>query len=112
MNAEPSLKRKRLTLQTKTAAASATYDSRGQETENWTDGTTYWASMRAATVRERDLAKQLGNDVTHIIETRYFGRVDPKINRFKLGSRIFALIGFVNVDERGVTSRFTAMESV
>lgn len=106
------LLRERLTYQTKPAAASATYDAHGQETEDWTTQATYWGSVRAATGREREVANQLGNEVSHVVETRYFGRVDPKVSRFLLGSRVLRIVGAVDVDDRGATTRYQVMETV
>ena len=101
-----------LTLQTKPAPASATYDSHNQETEVWTDAGTYHGEIRPLSGRALELARQLRNDVTHSITTRYFGRVDPRVSRWVYSGRIFNIVDAIDVEERRRESRFTCVEVI
>ena len=52
------------------------------------------------TGRELLNAQQLRNDVTHKITTRYFGRVNPALARWVLGTRTFNIVSAVDVTDR------------
>jgi len=107
---EPGKLRYPLDFQTKPSAASATYDSHGQETEVWTTQATYRGEIRPLTGRTLELARQLRSDVTHQITTRYFAAIDPKVSRWKYGSRVFEIVSAVDVDERRRESRCICTE--
>jgi len=107
---DPGKLRYPLELQTKPSAASASYDSHGQEIESWSTSATYRGEIKPLTGRALELARQLRADVTHQITTRYFGSIDPKVSRWKYGSRVFEIVSAVDVEERRRETRCICTE--
>jgi len=90
---------RRLVLQTQPAPGSRAVGTNGDIAEEWADDATYWGSVEPLSGRELANALALRNDVSHKITTHYFGRVVPALARWKLGSRIFAIVSALDVDE-------------
>lgn len=58
-----------------------------------------WGDIRPATSRESYVAAQRGNEVSHIIETRWFPNLSSDM-RFIHASQVFAVISFRDPDMR------------
>ncbi|SIO60152.1 phage head-tail adaptor, putative, SPP1 family [Singulisphaera sp. GP187] len=92
---KPGTLRKRVTLQSATEAPSTD----GQMIPTWADVGTYWASIRTPTGREVFNAAQIHATLTHVLEMRYIGPIEPT-QRFTFKSRTYDISWINNVDER------------
>lgn len=103
-------KQNRITLQTQPEPDDREADSHGQLADKWTNGNTYWAEVKPLSGRALVNAQQTRHDATHQITTRYTGSIDPALNRWKWGSRIFNIISALNTEERRRETVFICVE--
>jgi SPP1 family predicted phage head-tail adaptor len=99
---------KRLVFQKKTKTA----DGRGGNTITWTNlaaDATVWAVVKPLSSKERYAGDQVQREATHTIEVRYRTDIHSGM-RAKLGDRIFAITGVVDVEEAHVKLAISAKE--
>ena len=101
--------RKRMVLQTMTGT---TRDSYGQVTQVWTDTATYWAQLKPFQSRKITVAGQVESLISHSVRMRFIPGVgiSPANNRFRLGNRLFSIIGILDVEEMHVTWEISVTE--
>lgn len=89
--------RHRITLQSPTAVA----DGMGGHTVTWTTVDTVWAAIWPVSAKEQLRADQPAMTVTHRIRLRH--RTVGADWRVKYGTRYFAIVSLINVDEANRT---------
>lgn len=93
-----------------------TQDSMGGQSTAWSTLLTVRGAIAPMTAAERISSQALATDVSHQITTRYHPAfIDPLANatrRIRYGSRIFAIRGTLNIDERNKVITFEASEGV
>jgi SPP1 family predicted phage head-tail adaptor len=72
-----------------------------------------WASIVPATARdlERVVASAVQSTATHVVTVRYHPAITTK-TRLRFGSRVFAVTGVQNQDERNLELKLTCEEIV
>jgi len=85
--------RHRITLQSPTAVA----DGMGGQTVTWTTEGTVWAAIWPTSAKEQVRAAQPAMTVTHRIRLRH--RTVDADWRVRFGTRYFAIVSRINVDE-------------
>lgn len=86
-----------------------TTDEFGHDVESWKSIGFAWCSLMRLTGRELVEAKQIREDVSHKITTRYDSRLTTK-HRLELGSRVFEFASVDNVGERNEQLEIIAIE--
>lgn len=91
--------------------ATKTADAAGTLVETWaTVAANWWADIRPVRAREFVQQGQVQSDITHTVQMRYFSGFTSR-HRILWGARIFNVVGQpINVNERGRTHEFTAIE--
>jgi SPP1 family predicted phage head-tail adaptor len=104
---DPGAFRQKLTYQEPTLAK----DAVGQPIESWEDVAVVWAKISPLSARESWWAQQTHATTTHQITCRYDARIKPT-GRLKLGDRLFAIGGVMNVDERRIFLILACTEAI
>lgn len=88
-------------------------DGDGGFTQTFTDAATAWAEIRPASARdlERVVGGTVMSEASHIARMRYHPAVTTK-SQLLFGSRVFAVTGVQNVDERNVELVIACQEVV
>lgn len=102
--------RNRITLQTQPPPEDRESSPTGAALDEWSDVATHWASVEPLSGRQLVNAREIEDDVTHQIRTRYFGPVDPVLSRWTWGTRVFAIVSALDVEERHREMVFTCIE--
>ena len=71
----------------------------GYPSQSWSIFATVWAAIEPLQGRELNAVQQIYAEVTGKIRTRYLAGVTPKM-RALFGSRVFDILGAINVEER------------
>lgn len=87
---------KRITLQSKVQ----TSDSMGGFVETWIDEATIWAAIWPVSASETIQAAQMVMTISHRIRIRYRSTIEPSW-RIKFGTRFFAVVSIINLNEAG-----------
>ena len=94
-----------LTIQTPTRAE----NSKGEVLVAYVDAGSFYASVEPLTSREINFARQAELSTTHRIRARYTPDLKSDC-RLKFGTRIFDIVGIVNVEERNIELEISAVE--
>lgn len=86
-----------------------TPDTAGGFTEAWVDIGSAWAKIEPVKSYEKFVAMQTETHVSHNITIRYNKDVTTA-KRMIFGSRIFDIVGVINVNEENVVLKISAME--
>lgn len=87
--------RHKITIESK----SNTQDAYGALVETWGTHSTAWASIEPITGREYFDQGKVNSEVTTRIRTRHISGV-TNLMRVKFGTRIYAIVSVINIDER------------
>lgn len=87
--------KKRLIIEQSTQVA----DGLGGFTEAWSTFARVWGEIKPFSAKERFFASKIDNPITHKITIRKLENLDDKM-RIKFDSRIFKILGFINVEEK------------
>jgi SPP1 family predicted phage head-tail adaptor len=74
-------------------------DSYGQPIKDWVTQQNCWVQIKPITSKEEVNAMQLRLDTTHVFYLRYWGNSVSSQNRFLMGTRIFNITGYRNINE-------------
>ena len=89
----------------------STLDDYGQSVDTLTTYATVWGSIAPLTGRKVEIAQQVNAEATHEVIIRY--RDDVKADDYILfGSRKFAIVSNLNIDERNRTIEILCKEVV
>lgn len=75
-------------------------DAYGAITETWSTYATWWAQIQPLSGREYVEAAKVNSEVGVKMKGRYISGVTP-IMRAKFGTRIYAVVAVINIEERG-----------
>ena len=78
----------------------ATPDGAGGATIAWTSAATLWADMTPLRAEERSVGEGRGDLTRHRIVVRHRSDVEPG-DRFRLGTRLFRIVGVTDPAEDG-----------
>lgn len=104
--------RHRVVLQSKLAGVGA----RGEQVQQWQEVFRSWAEFEPMTVGQKIAAAAEHPTATHILRIRYRKVLssirDLSNYRLVMGSRIFSVLGGVNLEERNMYFEFTVEEGL
>lgn len=86
-----------------------TADGAGGFTEAWVTIATVWAKIEPVKSYEKFVAMQTETHVSHNITVRYNSDITTA-KRIMYGTRIFDIVGVINVNEENVALKISAME--
>lgn len=98
--------RHRVALQAYTASR----DSFGAETQEWSDTANVWASIEPVSGKEYFSSKQLNAEITTKITIRYLKDISPKM-RVVFEGRIYEIISVINFEEKNISLTLMCKES-
>lgn len=84
-------------------------DSYGEIQEQWTTYASPKAAIRPLRGTELMIAQQVQDNVTHAIRLHHRTDVTAE-HRIKYGSRTFAILGVLNVEELGIETELACVE--
>lgn len=91
-------------------------DSFGQQVTSWTDAFSTRASIEPLSVRERFAAQAVQSEISHRIAVRYRAELaNPTAvaaMRVVFGTRVFNIVGAINIDERHAIVEINATEGL
>jgi len=87
--------KKRLIIEQRTEVS----DGAGGFTLTWSTFARVWGEIKPFSAKERFFAGKIDNPITHKITIRKLENMDDDM-RIKFESRIFKILGFINVDEK------------
>ena len=89
-------------------------NTNGEISTVWTDKAKVTIAIMPQGGREFYRAKQVHNDMTHLIQARYTSELEAltTVWRIKFGSRFLNIVAINNVDERNIEWLITCMEAV
>lgn len=87
--------KKRLIIQKNTKVA----DGLGGFTVTWSTFARVWGEIKPFSAKERFFAGKIDNPITHKITIRKLNNMTDEM-RIQFDSRIFKILGFINVEEK------------
>jgi SPP1 family predicted phage head-tail adaptor len=107
---------RRITLQQRSPAQ----DASGQQATTWTDLFTVWAGIEPLTARELLAGQAVNTEVSHKVTVRYRTELALPVPAAALrasyasaaGTRIFGIVGVLNIDERRAQIDLLASEGL
>lgn len=90
-----------------------TSDAGGVNTESWDNVANglVWAEFKSQETREFYRARQVNNEVTHVLTIRFFAGLTPS-HRFVFDGRNFNILSAINVNEFGEETQLIAREII
>ena len=91
-------------------------DSYGQQVTTWTDAFSTRASIEPFSVREQFAAQAVHSEISHRIAVRYRSELANGVAvaamRVLYGTRVFNIVGALNIDERHAIVEISATEGL